>query len=185
MRRSLPWCATVVVAALLVLGCGGSGDEPEGAAVTSGGLTEKQIEKLPWPKQAAYIADFEARQDLASTEYPSAEAREWLKGDRNGCSETAKENAQELVDAFYDAGSPKVWMTLIDHLTPQDFGVEPADEEQAEGVYLSDSIIVEIGEDPETRKAVIALAVKYFDEWWGDEFPAEDYGLEYIEFTFY
>ena len=40
-------------------------------------------------------------------------------------------------------------------------------------------------EEAERRKAIIELAVKYFDEWWGDEYPPEGYGLQYIEFVFY
>ncbi len=179
-------CCTAVLLAL-VTGCGreeGAAGGVDLAAAKPGELTEEQIWKLPGHKQLVYELDLYARQDLADEECPSAEAREWLKDERHGTFEAAKDQLKTLTEEFYSAGAATVYVTGITTIRPEDFGRTPADEEQAKGVDLSDVLVIELPEDPAKRKAVIELAAKYFDEWFDEVYDTEDYGQKYIQVSF-
>jgi hypothetical protein len=187
--RTKATAAVCLTAVLLVFlsGCGrgeGGNGGVDLASAKPGELTEEQIYRLPDPKQFVYELDYYARRDLASEEYPSAEAREWLKEERHGTFEAAKDDLKTLTEEFYSAGAAKVYVTGITTIKPEDFGRKPANEEEAKGVDLSDVLVIELPDDPAKRKTVIALAAKFLDEWFGEVYDTEDYGQKHIQISF-
>lgn len=178
--------AFLLAGVVCCVGCGRDG-APGAVDISTakpGELTEAQMRDLPDAKRFVYESDHYARIDLASTEWESAEAREWLSGERHTGGEASKKDLVEMTEAFYEAGAAKVYVTGIAVFKPEDWGVKPANEEEAKGVAVSDTLIVELPDDPVKRKAVIDLAVKYFAETWEETYDSQDYGQKYIRFVF-
>ncbi len=178
----LPVCVAVAVA--VFAGCGGGKGGADIATAKPGELTYDQMRDMPDGKRMVYERDFYAREDLASTEYETLEALEWLKADNHKGGEVSKADLQKTVEDFYDAGAKKVYVTGIAVFKPEDFGMKPADEEQAKGVHVSDTLIVEMPDEPEKRKTVIEFAAKWFLEYYEEEYSTEDFGQQYIQIQF-
>ena len=179
-------CVLPLVAAAVFYGCG-KGVGKGGVDISRakpGELTYDQMRDMPDAKRFVYERDLYARQDLASTEYETLEALEWLKDDNHKGGEVSKDDLKKTVEDFYAAGAKKVCVTGIAVFKPEDFGIAPANEQQAKGVHVSDTLIVELPSDPAKRKSVIEFAAKWFDEHYEEEYSTEDFGQEYIQIAF-
>ena len=111
--------------------------------------------------QGAYI-----EQEISSGN--AVDARRWLQDPSHGMFEGDPEQAQALVDDFYEAGAPRVWFIDIVRLGE---------------VLLSDSLAVELPEKNSQRKRVFQVEAAF---WQRQEqgSQADDEGQRYLTVVF-
>jgi hypothetical protein len=141
-----------LVIALLVIGIAACGkDSP---ANGSGGATSER-------KEQAKVDDEVAREELAEPNH--AEAREWLRDPSHILFEGSREHVIALVDQFYHAGAPKVYVTGIDRLMDSD---------------VTATIVVELPAEKGARKKVFDAEASWQKD--AGEDPALDVGQKYL-----
>lgn len=139
------------LAVLLLVGCGGGSED----------LSDYDA---GWSDE-----DYREMDDMAAEEISAdaAEARAWLAAPDHQMFEGDKGTVAELVDRFYAAGAPRVWITGI-----EDFG----------GTQVSASIVVEMPSSSADREAVLAIEKDYAATY--GESGYEDRGQRYLMLGF-
>ncbi len=129
---------------------------------------EPIAEKLPEDDPVAMARQIDAwvEEDLDD---PSghAEARAWLREERNVLFEGEKQAVRALVDELYAGGAERVWVTGIESLG---------------GMRVSASMALALPEEREARSALFARRAEFYGEA-GDE-GTQDVGQRYLTFAF-
>lgn len=149
----------ILLMGILLIAAAGCASKDRNAG-TPGGESSTSLQKE--------LKDADNEVDKEIDDGSAAEAKKWLSSELNGFWNESSISIKEIVQKYYDAGAPRVYVTGI---------------EEFQGKRISASIAVELPSDKAGREKVFKADESLATEL-GDDEPIKDIGQKYIHRSF-